>query len=244
MKTAALGLSADSVIQAEKNLLNSRPQPDMMEIRLLDGPLNNRVFKVPTKIATGQHFEAVRRTRYETGRHPRHHWLPLGNDLKPNPYARNMHLIDGCVPTRMCRYLIIVICMDYQNGRDYLFYGSYVGELSLKAASRQKTDISSQDAAQRIFEQDLVRILGTSLDCRETVRRTFNKTSQYDDDDVIYRYVNGPLNNKTRRGRDPKLDPRDVNYTLRTLPVLSSKVSFLLPKGQTIDYAVSVKFGP
>lgn len=237
---------AETVKTHGTTVLNEVPgnPSNLLDVRLIGGPLNNQIVKVSTDIRPGENFEAQRRSMHVHGKTPNHKWLPVGPYLTsiPNPYKRNCNMIDGRIPTKMGSYKILSVYLDDDT---ILFYGSYNHPPEMKVYKDNhvpghypdRFNFSEMSHVER-FQHDLGCFFGTAN----------NKHGEgYTEDD------GGNVSYYKAIGRRPlrvRVDKYDLygscpsGYKVNSVGVLGFKVYFFGPIGVEIRELVAKAFGP
>lgn len=238
--------SYNSIVEREYDVLNYRDakHPKTFNMRLIGGPLNNRIVRVSTDVKLFSSFRAIRRSGggRTVGQKTHHVWLPAGpHGVFPNEYAKNERLVDGKYITRIHGYMILGVALSAQRPFSTVLYGSYDQRSKrVYCADTEATYAMSSLNANERLRHDMACMFGT---CQNKDGRGYNTYVIGDMICEACKFVGGELGGDIYpKDRAFEIAPKH-GYEPQFFTALGREVCFFLPKGQTLEYVFSRRFG-
>lgn len=238
-------LNYSRIVERGYDILNYRDvnHPKTFNMRLIGGPLHNRIVRVSTDVKLFSLFRVIRRSGRSHYTAKQHHvWLPAGpHGVFPNEYAKNERLIDGKVITRIHDYTILGVALSNAGSVSVVVYGSYDQRSKRVHCADTETTytIPSLNGNGRV-RHDMACMFGT---CQNKDGRGYNTYVIGDAIHEACKFVGGELGGKIYiKDYAFQIAPK-YGYEPQLFTALGREVCFFLPKGQTLEYAFSRKFG-
>lgn len=239
-------LSYSKMAERGYDVLNYRDSnhPQTFNMRLIGGPLNNKIVRVSIDTRLFSTFRVIRRSGLDrtAGGKTRHVWLPVGpKNFYPNEYSRNERLIDGKSITRFHSYTLYGIGLSDSSPASVVVYGSH-DQRSKRvhcAATETIYAMSALNSNDRV-RHDMACVFGT---CSNKGGRGYNTYVIGDTIHEACKFVGGELGGKIyTKDYAFEVAPK-YGYEPHFFTALGHEVCFFLPKGHTLEYAFSRRFG-